>query len=205
MMSTLPQKPGFFSLTNEMKIALFGTSADPPTTGHQAILSWLCGEFDWVAVWAADNPMKSAQQTPLNHRSAMLGLVVAEIQQTDANIGFYPELSSPYTIETLKRAQQLWPDALFTLVIGADLVGQIQRWYRAEELLAQVPLLVVPRSGYVVDAQDYSRLQQMGACVRLAKFIPPAISSTAYRQGLDRDGDIIPAVVQEYIQRQNLF
>ena len=25
-----------------MKIALFGTSADPPTAGHQKILRWLC-------------------------------------------------------------------------------------------------------------------------------------------------------------------
>jgi nicotinate-nucleotide adenylyltransferase len=188
-----------------MKIALFGTSADPPTTGHQAILSWLCGQFDWVAVWAADNPMKSEQQTPQNHRSAMLRLVVAEIQQTDANIGFYSELSSPYTIDTLDRARQLWPDALFTLVIGADLVGQIHRWYRAAELLAQVPLLVVPRSGYAIDATDWERLQQMGARVRLATFVPPAISSTAYRQGEDRNGDIIPPVVKEYIRRQNLF
>ncbi|MFN6300225.1 MAG: nicotinic acid mononucleotide adenylyltransferase, partial [Microcystis sp.] len=24
-----------------LKIALFGTSADPPTAGHQAILKWL--------------------------------------------------------------------------------------------------------------------------------------------------------------------
>ncbi|GAB4278780.1 MAG: nicotinate-nucleotide adenylyltransferase [Oscillatoriaceae cyanobacterium] len=195
-----------------MKIALFGTSADPPTMGHQAILSWLCGEFDWVAVWAADNPMKLQQQTPLNHRAAMLQLVVAEIQQTDANIGVYPELSSPYTIETVNRARQLWPDAVLTLVIGADLVGQIHRWYRAAELLCQVPLLVVPRmvrsghrSGYVADARDWERLQQMGARVRLAEFVPPATSSTAYRQGEDKDGDIVPPVVKEYIQRQNLF
>jgi len=37
---------------------LFGASADPPTAGHQAILSWLSELLrDWVAVWAADNPL----------------------------------------------------------------------------------------------------------------------------------------------------
>jgi nicotinate-nucleotide adenylyltransferase len=40
------------------KIALFGTSADPPTAGHKTILSWLSQNFDWVAVWASDNPFK---------------------------------------------------------------------------------------------------------------------------------------------------
>ncbi|MGB3262812.1 MAG: adenylyltransferase/cytidyltransferase family protein, partial [Microcoleus sp.] len=53
------------------KIALFGTSADPPTAGHKTILSWLSQHFDWVAVWASDNPFKS-HSTSLEHRSAML-------------------------------------------------------------------------------------------------------------------------------------
>ncbi|MEM6592470.1 MAG: nicotinic acid mononucleotide adenylyltransferase, partial [Cyanobacteria bacterium P01_C01_bin.73] len=38
------------------RIALFGTSADPPHQGHQAILTWLARRFNHVAVWAADNP-----------------------------------------------------------------------------------------------------------------------------------------------------
>ena len=40
-------------------VALFGTSADPPTSGHGAILGWLSQHYDQVAVWAADNPFKS--------------------------------------------------------------------------------------------------------------------------------------------------
>ena len=49
-----------------MRVALFGTSADPPTSGHQKILSWLSERYDWVAIWAADNPFKS-HQTSLTH------------------------------------------------------------------------------------------------------------------------------------------
>ncbi|MGL5832760.1 MAG: nicotinate-nucleotide adenylyltransferase, partial [Waterburya sp.] len=32
------------------KIALFGTSADPPTIGHQTILQWLSQHYDHVVV-----------------------------------------------------------------------------------------------------------------------------------------------------------
>ena len=53
------------------QIALFGTSADPPTSGHQAILLWLSQRFDKVVVWASDNPFKT-HQTLLEHRMAML-------------------------------------------------------------------------------------------------------------------------------------
>ncbi len=37
-------------------IALFGTSADPPTCGHQALLEGLVAMFPKVATWASDNP-----------------------------------------------------------------------------------------------------------------------------------------------------
>jgi len=60
-----------------MKRTLFGTSADPPTAGHQAILSWLSERYDWVAVWAAD-PLKS-HQTPLSHRGSMLRLLIERL------------------------------------------------------------------------------------------------------------------------------
>ncbi|NJM46313.1 MAG: nicotinic acid mononucleotide adenylyltransferase, partial [Alkalinema sp. RU_4_3] len=42
-----------------LKLALFGTSADPPTLGHLAIVNYLSAKYDRVAVWAADNPFKS--------------------------------------------------------------------------------------------------------------------------------------------------
>lgn len=40
------------------QIALFGTSADPPTSGHQAILLWLSQRFDKVVVWPRIIPLK---------------------------------------------------------------------------------------------------------------------------------------------------
>ncbi|MEY2856531.1 MAG: nicotinic acid mononucleotide adenyltransferase, partial [Cyanobacteriota bacterium] len=52
-------------------IALFGTSADPPTIGHQTILQWLSQHYDRIVVWASDNPFKQ-HQTPLKFRSEML-------------------------------------------------------------------------------------------------------------------------------------
>jgi nicotinate-nucleotide adenylyltransferase len=61
-----------------VNIALFGTSADPPTSAHQAILNWLSYHYDHVAVWASDNPFKT-HQTPLEHRSTMLRLLIEDI------------------------------------------------------------------------------------------------------------------------------
>ncbi|MEQ8959290.1 MAG: adenylyltransferase/cytidyltransferase family protein, partial [Coleofasciculus sp. C2-GNP5-27] len=72
-------------------IALFGTSADPPTAAHQTILQWLSKHYDKVAVWASDNPFKS-HQTSLEHRKRMLEVLISEIETPRNNIGVHEEL-----------------------------------------------------------------------------------------------------------------
>ena len=185
------------------KIALFGTSADPPTRGHQEILMWLADRFDRVAVWAADNPLKSGQ-TPLEHRSAMLRLLIEELAVSRKNLGFYPEISHPRTIETLEKSQKMWPNDSFTLTIGSDLIGQLFQWYRAEELLKQVDILVVPRSGYHLDNGKLEMIRQRGTCVSIAENLQvPAVSSTEYRE--TGKNAVTPPIIEAYIQSKNLY
>ncbi|KAM3096874.1 nicotinate-nucleotide adenylyltransferase [Phormidesmis sp. 146-12] len=200
------------------QIALFGTSADPPTTGHLTILRWLSHRFDEVAVWASDNPFKS-HQTALEHRTAMLRLLIHELDlprlhQLDLprlheldlprqNVQVYPELSSPRSLITVERAQQHWNGAEFTLVIGADLVSQLPQWFRVEDLLKQVKLLVVPRPGYSLVSQDLNRLRQMGADVTIADLSAPDVSSTAYREQGETESVTPP--IQDYIDREQLY
>jgi nicotinate-nucleotide adenylyltransferase len=144
-----------------ISIALFGTSADPPTAGHQSILVWLADHYDEVAVWASDNPFKS-HQTPLEHRAAMLQLLIDEIYPPRNNIHLHSELSSPRSFITVARARQQWAAAELTLVIGADLIAQLAQWYRVEELLQQVRLLVVPRPGYPIAQADLATKRSHG-------------------------------------------
>jgi nicotinate-nucleotide adenylyltransferase len=184
------------------KIALFGTSADPPTAGHKTILSWLSQHFDWVAVWASDNPFKS-HETSLEHRSAMLLLMIQEINSPRHNLCLYPELSSPRTLETVEKAKLMWEDADLTLVIGADLVGQLPRWYKIEQLLTQVQLLIVPRPGYPQENLDLWHLRRMGAEVAIASLNSPNVSSTSYRETGDLDALTPP--IEAYINREHLY
>ncbi|MDX2213530.1 MAG: nicotinate-nucleotide adenylyltransferase [Oculatellaceae cyanobacterium bins.114] len=184
------------------QIALFGTSADPPTAAHQEILKWLSHHFDEVAVWASDNPFKS-HQTALEHRAAMLRLLINDIYPPRYNIHYHPELSSPRALITVERAQHQWADAKFTLVIGSDLVGQLPRWYRIETLLQQVKLLVVPRPGYALVEGALTRLREMGAEVAIADLTGLPISSTAYREA--GDTDVLTPPVEAYIHREHLY
>lgn len=183
-----------------MKVALFGTSADPPTTAHLEILRWLSEQFDHVAVWAADNPFKS-QQTPLNDRTAMLQLLVKELSCPGVQV--YPDLSYPRTLITVERAQQQWQGAEFTLVLGFDAAQQLPKWFRVAELLQQVKVLVVPRTGYRFQPEDLDRLRELGAAVSIAPLTVPDVSSTAYREHRDVRG-VLPSI-QAYIDREQLY
>jgi nicotinate-nucleotide adenylyltransferase len=186
-----------------MRVALFGTSADPPTAGHQAILCWLSQRYDWVAVWAADNPFK-AHQTPLEHRAQMLRLLIEEIKPLRQNIGFHPELSSHRTLETVEKAKQLWSEAAqLTLAIGSDLIDQLPRWYRVKDLLQQVQLLVVPRPGYAIEEAEIEHLRQLGGKIAIADLTGPDVSSTAYRE--NGDTEALTTTVEAYIHQKHLY
>ncbi|MGA7933402.1 MAG: nicotinate-nucleotide adenylyltransferase [Kovacikia sp.] len=183
-------------------IALFGTSADPPTTGHQAILSWLSWHFDWVAVWASDNPFKT-HQTPLSHRMAMLQLLIDDIQPSRHNIHLDPMLGCSRTYHTLEIARKRWKDAKLTVVIGSDLIFQLPNWYRINQVLEQVDLLVIPRPGYPLKDSALAELRRRGARVEIADLSGPNISSSAYREGGGNEGLTPP--IEAYIHREHLY
>lgn len=183
-------------------IALFGTSADPPTAGHQAILAWLSHQFDHVAVWAADNPFKQ-HQTLFEHRQTMLQLLIDDLEPPRQNVVLYPDLSDRYTVNTVERAKQRWPEADFTLVMGSDVLTTLSDWYQVCQLLAQVKLLIIPRPGYTPEPASLQRLTDLGAKMTMADLTGPDVSSTAYREKGAVHG--LTPTVETYIHQQNLY
>ena len=182
------------------KIALFGTSADPPTVGHQTILRWLDQHYDRVVVWASDNPFKQ-HQTPLSDRTEMLRLAISDLDSRH-NISLHPELSDRYTLITVNKARAKWGEAEYTLVIGSDILPQIDSWYRSQELLKLVKLLIVPRSGYSIEQQDLASLSEVGE-LAIATLNAPQVSSSTYRS--EKDESMVSPAVENYIWQKNLY
>jgi nicotinate-nucleotide adenylyltransferase len=184
------------------QIALFGTSADPPSVGHRSILQGLSQHYDRCLVWVANNPFKQHQAT-LAQREAMMELVIRDINAP--NIELHPELAHSRSLITVQRARSRWPDASFTLVVGADLVPQLPTWYQSAQLLQQVTLLIVPRHGVSLQPQHFEPLQALAARWAIAPMgeeIPP-VSSTDYRT--KGEHSVIIPTVAEYIHRERLY
>ncbi|BAW96258.1 nicotinate (nicotinamide) nucleotide adenylyltransferase [[Synechococcus] sp. NIES-970] len=182
-------------------IALFGTSADPPTIGHQGILRWLGEHYDQVAVWASDNPFKEHGAT-LSQRSAMLRLLTEDLGCE--NVAVDERLSDRRSLNTLKKAQEIWGENItFSLVIGSDLITQIPRWYRVKDLLPQVTLLIFPRKGYPLQPEALQQIEALQGTWQAATYVPPAVSSSEYRSE-GKATMLIPSIIH-YIQNQGLY
>jgi len=189
-----------------LSVALFGTSADPPTEGHRVLLEGLLRHFPRVATWASDNPMKAHGQ-PLERRTALLAALVEAIG--DPRLSLEPELSSPWAIETLQRAAARWPGEELVFVVGSDLVGQIPRWKEAPAVLRRCRLLVAPREGWPLQPAQLAVLEELGARPQILDLAVPGTASSHVRQAAPHASDAaleeVPTALRPVLLEHNLY
>jgi nicotinate-nucleotide adenylyltransferase len=186
-----------------VEIAIFGTSADPPTLAHLTILSYLSSHYDLVAVYASNNPFKQ-HGSNLEQRTQMLKLLIEDLQLTTTNVQLTPEISDRYSLNTVAKAREKWgKQDQFTIVIGTDLANQIFSWYQAEKLWRQVKILLIPRQSYILDKSVINRITEITPDLKIADMMIPPFSSTDYRQ--NHNPHILTDKVKAYIEQQGLY
>ena len=181
-------------------IALFGTSADPPTLGHQALLRELTKIFPKVITWASDNPDKK-HQIPLLKRTELLRILVKKI--SNPNLELVQDLSRPRTINTLKKALQLWPEASFSFVIGSDLTVQIPNWLNAKSILKKAKIAIAIREGWPISNKHLEEINKLGGKIELLPFKIPASSSSNFRTR-PQEGLVPPELIPTLLE-ENLY
>ena len=185
---------------NLNSIALFGTSADPPTLGHEALLSELTKIFPKVITWASDNPDKK-HQIPLLKRTQLLRILVKKISHPKLEL--VQELSSPRTIHTLKRAFRLWPEASFSFVIGSDLTVQVPKWLNAKTILNKATIAIAMRDGWPINDQQLEEIKKLGGEIDLLPFRIPESSSSKFRER-PQEG-LVPQELVPFLLEENLY
>ncbi len=182
------------------QIALLGTSADPPTCGHQALLEGLLKLFPKVITWASNNPLKH-HGAPLDKRVALLSALVNEINNPALELA--QELSSPLTINTLNIASKFWPDKEFIFVVGSDLIGQIPQWVNATRVLSTTQIGVAPREGWPIQENHLKELRELGGDIEILPLEIPGSASSEIRK--EPNLEMIPISLQPILLQQNLY
>ncbi len=178
-------------------IALFGTSADPPTLGHEALLGELTNIFPKVITWASDNPDKK-HQIPLLKRTQLLRILVNKISHPKLEL--VQELSSPRTINTLNKAFQLWPEASFSFVIGSDLAVQVPKWLNAKSILNKATIAIAMRDGWPISDSQLEDIKNLGGEIDLLPFNIPESSSSKFREKPQEvlvPNELVPLLLEE--------
>ena len=83
-------------------IAIFGTSADPPTIGHKKILEELSKIYACTISYVSDNPNKIHKED-ISIRSHLLKTLIEDLD--NPKILFNQSISSQWAVESIKNVK----------------------------------------------------------------------------------------------------
>lgn len=170
-------------------LAVFGGSFDPPHVAHVLVATWArasAGASRVHVVPAFAHPFGKSS-APFADRVAMCelafaGLDFVVVDPIEAELA--REGERLYTVEVLRELAVRHPSFALRLVIGADILADVHRWHRWDEIERLAPPLVVGRGGYPLPPE--------------CPFAMPAIRSTELRarlaSGASTDALLTPSV-----------
>lgn len=138
-----------------MKTGLFFGSFNPIHIGHLIIGSHMVNFTDLKQVWfvvSPQNPLK--EKTELLNDFKRLEIVRLAIEEDDqlhaCDIEFDLEKPS-YTINTLLRLEEKFPNREWVLIMGSDTVNTLPKWKNYEQIIANYEIYIYPRPEYPLD------------------------------------------------------
>ncbi len=150
--------------------ALLGGSFNPAHLGHRRISLFAAQALGVTEVWwlvSPGNPLKerAKDMAPLSARlkSAQLMARRSIIRPT----AIEALLGTRYTVDTLAKLIQRYPDRRFIWLMGADNLAQFPQWRDWRRIAALMPIAVIARPGY----DDITRATRAMGWLR--KFVHP--------------------------------
>jgi nicotinate-nucleotide adenylyltransferase len=189
-----------------MKIGLFFGSFNPIHIGHLIIANTMATTTDLEQVWfvvSPQNPFK--KNSSLLHEFDRYDLVQRAIADNSllkvTDFEFHMPKPS-YTIDTLVRMQEKFPQHEFRLIMGEDNLAQFPNWKNYEKILEYTGLYVYPRPN------SKSHLFENHPAVKFVEAPLLDISATFLRAQLKKGGSIrylVPESVEHLIKIKKVY
>nr|WP_226037039.1 nicotinate-nucleotide adenylyltransferase [Aquibacillus saliphilus] len=184
------------------KVGLLGGTFDPPHYGHLMIAEEVYQALDLNEVWfipSYEPPHKEKSTTCAEHRISMIQEAIIDNNHFLLNTIEVERLGKSYTIDTVKKLQESYPDIQFYFIIGADMVEYLSKWFKIDELIKIIQFVGVKRNKYQLDT-IYPIIE--------VEIPGMDVSSTMVRERL-REGKtiryLVPPQVLEKIEEHNLY
>lgn len=203
-----------------VRIALFGGTFDPFHLAHLRLVNKVSalGKYDEIIVMpTGPSPHKERRISFAGYRFETVRLALSSSEErvsvSDAEI---VETGASYTIRTVqylknKYFEESGVETRIDLLIGSDSLLAIGHWYKSNQLLKEVDLLVAVRG----NGQD-ERIRAVADCLRqkyqvridFLEWEPVTISSTEIRARLiagESADHLLPAAVSDFLSEQQVF
>ena len=184
----------------EKSIALFGTSADPPTIGHKKILEELSKIYDSTVSYVSNNPNKKHIED-LSIRSHLLETLIKDLD--NPKIEFNQKVSSQWALESIRYCKKIYELNNLDFVIGSDLIKDICHWNNFENIVKEVSFLVILRKGYPVESTTLKMLETYKVKFKISTIQIPNISSSKLRSNLNYSN--LPTSLINVVKKNNLY
>ena len=209
-------------ITRIYNIALFGGTFDPFHMGHYELLHNLNEELhpDKIYVIPAGHPyfkenvgkkVSSASDRIEMTRAGLQGLDIPwEISTVETD-----KDTPSYSIETIRYFREkgipkesgaghlkIW------FLCGSDLLFEIDKWFKFEEILSSVTLAVIPRGDDDIEEimiRKKELEEKYDAKIYISKYRGRNISSSMIRNNPEKCKDLIPEGTYEYICVHHLY
>jgi len=184
----------------EKSIALFGTSADPPTIGHKKILEELSKIYAFTISYVSNNPQKKHIED-ISIRSHLLKTLIDDLD--NPKILFNQKISSPWAIESIKKCKEIYKFNNLDFVIGSDLIKDIFYWKDFDKIILEVSFFIILREGYPVESNTLKMLETYRVKFKISTIKTPNISSSKFRLNLNCSN--LPSSLIDIVKRNKLY
>jgi nicotinate-nucleotide adenylyltransferase len=184
----------------EKSIALFGTSADPPTIGHKKILEELSKIYAFTISYVSNNPQKKHIED-ISIRSHLLKTLIDDLD--NPKILFNQKISSQWAIESIKKCKEIYKFNNLDFVIGSDLIKDIFYWKNFDKIILEVSFFIILREGYPVESNTLKMLETYRVKFKISTIKTPNISSSKFR--LNFNCSNLPSSLIDIVKKNNLY
>ena len=181
-------------------IALFGTSADPPTIGHKKILEELSKIYAFTIGYVSNNPSKNHKED-IATRSHLLKTLIDDLD--NPKIVFNQSVSSQWAVESIKKCKRIYELNNIDFVIGSDLIKDIFYWKNFDKIFLEVSFFIILREGYPVESNTLKMLETYKVKFKISTIKTPNISSSKFR--LNFNCSNLPSSLIDIVKRNNLY
>ena len=185
---------------NTQRIAIFGTSADPPTIGHKKILEELSKIFSYTISYASNNPQKNHKED-ISIRSLLLKTLIEDLN--NPKIIFNQKISSQWAIESIKKCKSIYDHNYINFVIGSDLIKEISSWRNFDKMIKEVSFFIIEREGYAIESNTLKMLENYKVNFEISSLNIPNSSSSMVR--LNTNYSDLPKSIIDIVKKNKLY